>query len=249
MIKEARYHGWSQAPERQRNPGADVKRKPWHEAAPDLYARVVLEVQAKYHNLHFSTEGGLVFMRGGFPVSDSERVIDRYYIEVEFPPDFPDSLPTVREVGGRIPRTADRHILEPDGTVCLYVPDEASWVCPDRSDILSFLDGPVRNSFIGQTVFELTGKWPFGQRSHDARGFFEFYSEKLGVSDARVVLSFMNVMRQKEVKGHWRCPCSSGKRLRDCHYEIVREFRQRTGPAHIDKSYRRIIEWIRTQGG
>ncbi len=224
-----------------------MKRGPWHESDPALYARIVQEVQAAYRNLHFSTRDSVIYLRGSFPISDGKRVIDRYQIEVEFPIDFPDSLPVVREVGGRIPRNADRHIFEQDGTLCLYVADEEGWVCPDRSDILGFLGGPVRNYFISQTAFELTGTWPFGQRSHGPQGFFEFYAEKLGTSDVRVVLRLMALMRKKEIKGHWPCPCGSRKRLRNCHLGIVREFRQRTCLARIDKSYCMIREWFRTK--
>ncbi len=225
-----------------------MKGRTWYEADPTLYAQIVREVKAVYRNLYFSTQDDIVYLKGSFPISDGERVIDRYQIEVEFPLDFPDSLPIVRELGGRIPRNADRHIFKQDDALCLFVADEASWVCPDRSDFLGFLDGPVRNFLISQTVFDLTGKWPFGQRSHGAKGLFEFYAEKLAASDVQVVLKLMDLMRKKEIKGHWPCPCGSGKRLRDCHYRIVREFRQKTQPIHIDRSYRMIADWILAKG-
>jgi len=92
----------------------------------------------------------IVFVSGSFPVSDTRGVLDRFLIEVEIPPRFPHSLPVVREVGHRIPWIADRHMYS-NGIACLLV-EEDWWVShPNRCyNLIEFLDGPVRNYFLGQ---------------------------------------------------------------------------------------------------
>ncbi|WP_167434446.1 SEC-C metal-binding domain-containing protein [Mesorhizobium helmanticense] len=38
--------------------------------------------------------------------------------------------------------------------------------------------------------------------------------------------SFLLALGQGKVKGHWPCPCGSGKNLRNCHDDRVRQLRQ-----------------------
>ena len=212
-------------------------RKPWHEANPAFYAKEKEQVEAANPNLHFSTRNGKVFLSGSFPLKDGERVVDRYFIEIEFPFNYPCDLPMVREVGGRIPHTADRHMYA-NGVACLFVPDERAWICPEGTSLLEFLDGPVRNFFLGQSVFEMEGVWPFGQRSHGVQGILEFYAEILGTNDRATIIRYLDVLRRKHVKGHWPCPCGSDQRLRKCHLSQIVELRQKIPPPLAYQSWK-----------
>jgi hypothetical protein len=189
----------------------------WHETNPTLLFGVQEAVQTAYPSLHFTTMNGVVFMRGSFPLTDGTTVLDRYSIEVEFATDHPQGVPKVREVGGRIPRTVDRHIVDASGLACLFVPDERAWLYPVNATVLDFLNGPVRSFFLSQSLFELEGRWPFGQRSHGIQGILEFYAEVLETQDVKLILEYLDLLKHREIRGHWRCPCGSGRRLRDCH--------------------------------
>jgi hypothetical protein len=200
---------------------------PWFIANLALYAQIQEQVAAAYPNLHFSIRGHTVFLSGSFPLTEGRRIIDRFLIEIEFPSDYPRDMPLVREIGGRIPRTIDRHIYGRSGIACLFVPDEQSWAYPEGSTLLDFLNGPVRNFFLGQSLFEVEGSWPLGQRSHGVKGILEFYAEILGTDNMNTIIQYIDVLRRKEIKGHWLCPCGSAKKLRHCHISQIRDLRKK----------------------
>ena len=197
--------------------------QPWHRANPALFEKEKTEVEAAYPNLHFYVANEVVVVRGTFPIVFTGEVLDRHLIEVELPRDHPKSLPIVRETGGRIPRTPDRHMNPVDGTACVLLLDERWRVWPNGSTLLQFLDGPVHNFFLGQSLVELGDRWPFGQWSHGAEGIREFYTDVLGTVDIRVITGYLDCLGKKKIKGHWSCPCRSGKRLRDCHSALVQD--------------------------
>jgi hypothetical protein len=151
-------------------------------------------------------ENGVVWIRGSFPIMSEGQELDRYVIEMKLLPDYPKSIPLVWEIGGRIPRTADFHVNPADGTACILLPDERWRVWPSGSTLLRFLDGPVRNFFLGQSLVRLGEPWPFGQWGHGATGIRE-YSELLETDDTRVVIGFLEMLTKTRIKGHWPCPC------------------------------------------
>ena len=139
-------------------------RMPWYLRNPKLLKRSQEEVGAKYPDLQFSIESPIVHVRGSFPVTHQGRVLDRYQVELELPGNWPESVAKLRELEGRIPHLADRHVNPSDGTACPIVPEE--WlVNAGRDSLLAFLDGPVHNFFLGQSLVERGDPWPFGERS------------------------------------------------------------------------------------
>ncbi len=236
--------------------------KAWHRANPESFAQMRADVEAAYPNLNFfidhevetdieamltgiksvSGEDDILVIRGSFPIKDEHgKPIDQFSIEVFVPPDFPKNLPLVREVRGRIPRHVDRHIY-PEGFACLFAPGERFMHFPEGSTLLDFLEGPVRNFFISQSTFELTGEWPFGQRSHDSDGIVESYAEMFGVPPMREnVARFLLLIQRREVKGHWPCPCGNGKRLRDCHGPIIRHLKTKVSPGEAIRTLAGIL--------
>jgi hypothetical protein len=110
-----------------------------------------------------------------------------------------------------------------DGAACILLPDERWKVWPHGSTLLYFLDVPVRNFFLGQSLVERGDPWPFGQWSHGAEGIREYYGEVLSTNDTKVITEYLDCLSKKKIKGHWPCPCRSGKRLRDCHATLVHD--------------------------
>ncbi len=216
-------------------------RKVWYESDPALYAEAKGRVESSYPTLHFSIRNFTVYISGSFPLADGGKIFDRYSIEIELPHDYPQGLPLVWEVGGRIARIADRHIYSDTGSACLFVRDEREWVYPSGSSVLDFLNGPVRDFFVSQSLYEIDGTWPFGQRSHGVKGIAEFYFEKLNTTDLQTVLRYLNILKRKEIKGHWLCPCGSGTKLRQCHREQLTELRSRIPQQVACRSWRAIL--------
>ena len=216
--------------------------QPWHRANPALFEKEKTEVEAAHPNLHFEVVNDVVLVRGTFPIAFEENGLASDLIEIELPKDYPKSIPIARETDGRIPRTADRHMNPADGTACVLLPDERWRVWPHGSRLLQFLDGPVRNFFLGQSLVELGDPWPFGQWGHGANGIREYYAELVGTDDIRVITGYLDCLSKKKIKGHWPCPCRSGKRLRDCHWALVQDLTTKIPRRVVAESCEKLCE-------
>ena len=89
------------------------------------------------------------------------------------------------------------------------------------------LEGPVHNFFLGQSLIEAGEPWPFGERKHGFEGLLESYGELIGTTEVTVISKYLECLSKKEIKGHWDCPCGSGKRIRDCHKASLMILRRR----------------------
>jgi hypothetical protein len=220
-------------------------KKAWFKIDPGLLEMIKREIRSAYPNLHVYVENGTVFIRGAFPITFENEVLDRYLVEIEFPSDYPESIPIVRETGGRIPRTLHSHMISDAGQCCLFLPDERWEVYPKGSSFLDFLNGPVRNFFLGQSMVRLGQSWPFGERAHGVNGVFEYYEGLLGTADLPTILNYLLYLSKPEIKGHWPCLCGSGKRLRNCHFERLIDLRQKI-PQHVaTRSLIRILAGLK----
>lgn len=211
----------------------------WDRRNAEEYAREKNDVRRVYPQLHFFA-GANVIIRGGFPVTLSGRVIDRFQVEIILSAVHPEEVPTVREIGGRIPRITERHI-ESNGDACLFLSEEAALHFPRGSTLLNFLQGPVNAFFVSQLHFEEFGTWPFGEWRHGTEGTLEFYAGKIGFSEPRIILAFVDYLRRQKVKGHWPCPCGSGEKLRKCHRDKLTELRAVISRNVASRSFERLV--------
>lgn len=200
----------------------------WLKARPDLVEDVQKSLDGAFGNLHLFVVDRIGEVRGSFPVVGADgQVLDRYSICIRFPDRYPDELPVVEEVGGRIPRTADRHVFSDSGACCVLL-EEARWqTFPVGESFRSFLEGPVQAYFLGQSLVERGEDWPFGEWSHGAAGVAEFYAEILETKDLATIRRFVELLSLSDAKGHHKCFCGSGRRLRRCCDDIVAKWRSR----------------------
>lgn len=191
----------------------------------DALASLRAAIIDRYPDLRFHDSDGLIRLRGTFPVRDGETVLDRFQIEMFFVDglNFP---PITFEIGNRIPRIVDRHIynagLAP-GAICTDVPE---LILLRGYSLPSYLDGPAHNYFLGQCLVELGQPWPFGQWDHGKPGLLQAYGEILGVRDESSIEMYLACLNHREIKGHFVCPCGSGKKLRLCHANDLRRLHE-----------------------
>lgn len=195
------------------------------------------DLRAHYPNLHlYREENSEPEIRGTFPVrSAAGKELDHYLISIRLPGGYPKDLPIVRELGGRIPWYADYHVFT-DGTCCCLLPEDRSRCFPIGAPFKQFLDGPVHDFFLGQSLVALGEPWPFGEWSHGKEGIHEFYSELIGTDDKKTIIRFLKVLTKLNSKPHWDCPCGSGKKIRDCCQAKISEYRRKVPPAVARKS-------------
>ncbi len=178
-----------------------------------------------YPNLHLHVTPTGVEIRGTFPVWGTDGAeLDRYEISIQLPQDYPESLPIVREVGGRIPWNEDSHV-ERDGRACVLLPDDR-WRCfPLGAPFSIYVRGPLHNFFLSQTVHAETGEWPFGEWGHGVRGIYEYYWQLLRTEDALVVQRFLRVLAKIDLNRGQACPCGSGEKVKRCCVAKITDLR------------------------
>ena len=192
-------------------------------------SQVDQEVQSKYPDLRLVLQDNRGYLRGTFPVVHDGRVLDRYQVEIRIP-QRPSEAPELREIGGRIPHLRDRHHINPgDGTICWGIPE--LWLLERPSEsMVAFLDGPVRDYFLGQSLLAAGESLPFGEWDHGIDGLLDGYSQLLGIEDRQRVEDYLRLLTVAELRGHLFCPCGSGERIRKCHRAELLEMRERISP-------------------
>jgi hypothetical protein len=215
--------------------------RPWYKVDPSSYEserQAVLSIQPE---LPFGNRADSIVVSGDYLVTDGGRVLAKYEVEIILPRDTSRGLPTVLEIGGRIPRTDDRHI-NGDGTACIMLPDAYWFEHPEGLSLSEFVQGPMQYFFANQALMEIDDewKWPAGEWSHGIDGIVEFYGAQLSTHDRGIVTRYVDVLRKKVIKGHWQCPCGSGAKIRDCHRPLIESIRERIPIRVAEESYRRL---------
>lgn len=208
--------------------------KPWYKKDANLLRELEHQIGDEFPELKKVEEGLLIKFVGVFPLFEEGRVYDRYHIEVELSSKSPTALPIIREVGGRIPLLSDRHINPTDGTACIVLPDAYWFQNPLGMNLIDFLKGPVRKFFASQSLIDLgeSNPWSDGEWRHGEYGIKDFYSGILNTGDLEVIYQYLRVLKAKAIKGHWPCPCGSGKKIKECHWTFIEELRLKI-PAKI----------------
>jgi len=183
------------------------------------------ELETKYPDLTASCAGAQMYIRGAFPVLHEGKVLDRYQIEIEWSESDTEG-PLLRETAGRIPWIADRHMSQ-GGMACAFVPEE--WLLRPREErtVIHYLDGPVRNYFLWQSLHERGQASPWKDRSHGVPGLLEAYGDMVGMEGESAIRRCLEYLSKEQVKGHWPCPCGSGERIRHCHLTHIRELQSK----------------------
>lgn len=171
--------------------------------------------------------------------SNPNGPLAEFDLEIDVPNRYPRAEPKVFEVGGRISRHPERHI-NADGDCCITVWEHWLANTEDRS-FAAFLKGPVHQFFLGQYWYEKTGKWPFGEHAHGEKGLEEAYADVLGIpNNANKLIYYLRLLSQSWPKGHWLCPCGSGKKLRYCHQSELLALHRRIPPGLARRMLRRL---------
>lgn len=215
----------------------------WYQINPQLLEDLRNELKDRYPSLHVFIENGTVIVRGNFPICDigGTKLIDEFKIEMMVPNTFPEDIPIVREIGGRLPKIVDRHFYM-NGKACLFMPEERYKYVPAGMTLMEFIDGPMKSFFIGQISYEQTGKWIFGERAHGVAGIVDYYGEIIGNTNKEIITRLLIYLCKDKVKGHWQCFCKSGEKMRSCHYKQLLEMRERIKPKDAILSLRIMVD-------
>src|SRR5881396_554249 len=107
---------------------------------------------------------------------EGEIIEDEYEVEVRVRPEFPRTLPTAREIGGRIPKTF--HKLLGD-LLCLGAPTQIRLKLTLTPTIPAFVNGFVIPYLYGHSFYLKHGRMPYGEL-HGVDGIRENLAEIFG---------------------------------------------------------------------
>jgi len=221
---------------------------PWYRADPEAYARLRSEAEDCVPSLRFSERGKEAVLSGPYPVSDEHgQVIEQFKVELVFADHPSRSLPSLREVGGKVPYepgqgNADRHV-NPDGSACLHIEEEWWLQHPEGGlAVQELLRGPIYHWLVGQVMYEADGEWPWEARSHGTDGVLEAYQELLGVPDLQAAMRCLRALQRKRLHPRGDCPCGSGQTLEDCCLETFESIRERV-PRKLLRQRWKVLSW------
>ena len=202
--------------------------KPARAYSTDYLAHLRSDLARVQPNLHLVVVDGDVLARGTLTVN-ADMHVERFRVEILIHPVQDGGLPVVRELDGRIPRTAERH-MNADGTACIYLPEEYFHRNPPPLDPVHFISGPVHDYFLCQAIVDHRRPWPHGEWAHGDAGRVQFFKEVLGVGTIQEIHDYLWCLSHAVPKGHWPCPCGSRMKLRNCHLKRVVTLQQQIPP-------------------
>ena len=155
------------------------------------------------------------------------QVEDCFSVEISVARDFPESTPSVYETGGRV---SDDFHTNPGGELCLGSPMELRMTLKRNPNLVSFVDYCVVPYFFSVSVWEKTGKMPFGELAHGDRGLLDDYRRILKAASDEECVAFLKLLRLKKRRANkFPCPCGSGKRVGCCHHKVLNRLRDSLG--------------------
>jgi hypothetical protein len=101
----------------------------------------------------------------------------------------------------------------------------ALWIALEGNfSIDRVLDTPVRN-FLIDSMVEAGEAWPYGEWAHGTKGMLQYFGETVGSNDPLTVVRLIDSLIREKVRGHWPCPCGSGRIVRKCHADAIAKLR------------------------
>ena len=186
----------------------------------------VASLLEKYPNLTVTNQtDNRVDIKGKIHINrncDKISVCKEYGIEISIPLNS-DKLPTVRETEHYIRNYP--HIYT-DRSLCLATDTDLYLHFKEGFDLLDWMEKYVELYFVSYECYKRYGVFPFGERSHGFRGILEFYRDYFNLATLKQAEDILIFISTREYRGHFSCPCGSGKKLRNCHGEILLNAKQ-----------------------
>lgn len=166
------------------------------------------------------------------------EITDEYSVEIVIPDEYPNAVPKALEIDNRIPKDFHHYL---DGSLCLGAPLAVKHTFSKNPTLAGFVVNcfiPYLYSFSYKCRF---GKMPFGELSHNGYGILEYYRELFGLENHRPILQLLKIIIDDKYRGHTRCPCGSGKRLRACHGKTLLEIKTLQSKSEFQGDYQYIV--------
>lgn len=155
------------------------------------------------------------------------EVEDCFEVKVALPRILDREIPTVWEIGGRIPRIPDNHV-NTDGSLCLGSDLRLQEIWRQNYSLLTFVNECLIPFLYGIALREMDHPFPFGELAHGRQGLKDDYLEIFDCRDEKTLRKFLNILTlRKRVGNKQLCPCDCRRILARCRYHrkalLIRE--------------------------
>ena len=155
-----------------------------------------------------------------------KAVKDSYQLRINFPKEYPRSLPTVIDTENRIPRRPDYHTYD-DGSFCLGSEIKLKSILFDAPSVIDFAN-KILDPFLYAVSYRLKyNVYPFGELDHGESGLIDDYQRLFNVKGkGSVLLGLAALGKRKREANKLLCPCRCGVRLGRCDFRFyLQKFR------------------------
>ena len=187
-------------------------------------------------NSHIRVAGSMAF---AFKYRELECIEDSYAVSIEIPDDFPQRLPNIRELAGRIPK---KFHTDPDGTLCLGSPTRLRLAIGEAPTLLRYIRKCVIPYLYSFSYFQRHGTLPFGQLDHGSNGIRQDYASLLGVASENAAQEMVRLASLRKRKANkLPCPCGSLLRVGRCHHRRINRLRSQLGRSWFSGEFQSLI--------
>lgn len=214
----------------------------------ELVHQQIDDLTEKYSELSCVSSSSPLAVSGKLSFSahyNSVSIRDEYTVEIAVPEDYPKTLPTAKEIGGRISK--DFHTY-PDNTLCLGSPIETRIKFRKQETLIGFVEDLLIPVLYAYSYREKYGEMPYGELSHGVNGILESYKGLFQINDDLAVIAFLKILADDNYRGHISCPCGSNIKLRNCHGNIVRELQNFQSPGEYLNESVSILCFMKDKG-
>jgi hypothetical protein len=147
---------------------------------------------------------------GRLPVVDQHGDCwEVYGIDLALSDNFPLSLPSMWETGGKIRRTADWHVYT-DGSCCVGTEARQYFILEGKVNLLRWVQLLAVPYLANHKLRTLTGTYSNGERSHGGKGIYEEYDELFRDRGKFGLLPYLKLLGERSSVGR-NDPCFCGK--------------------------------------
>jgi hypothetical protein len=194
----------------------------------------IREIQNDFQELELDDEN--YTLSGRLDVDEK----DHFFVEIDFKRwGLMRKFPLVKEIGGRIPPTADRHIFPDSGHCCLTTSFmEEILLRTSIRNLKDFFREVLIPYFLRQIYYEIEGEYD-NELAHGTLGILQSYEEVLLISDIDVIISLMkNRIMGHRIGRNDPCYCGANK-IKNCRhhrsYEVFRMVPQSVIKTDLEK--------------
>lgn len=207
---------------------------------PTFTAEEVCEVKLRYPQLQMTEDGLAEGILNLHALYDGKERRDSFQVRIVASPDYPDSMPSLLETGGRtaaigakygIDDLRDLHRNPGTGTACLCVKQEEHRRFPKGANLLHFIEELVVPYLYGLSHFDEHGKWPWLDYGHGALGIAEYYADAADDLSKESIDATLDLLKQDVCWREWSrqirkpsamrmCVCGSRNPISRCHKRV-----------------------------